>query len=62
MMNAVGRYIFGTMHDNSWVILVVPDKGRRKVVPIKYCPFCGARLEKMEMAKGDVINVRAKKS
>lgn len=56
LLEALGRYVFGTQ-TGGYAIAVKPLKGKRKVVIIKYCPFCGGRLERLEMAKTKTVDV-----
>ena len=58
LLPALGRYVFGDPKTGAYKILIKGTDKRRKAVSIIYCPFCGTRLEDLELAAtGTVIMV-----
>lgn len=58
LLPALGRFIFGDPKSGDYKILIRGTDKKRKAVSIVYCPFCGTRLEELELATtGKIIIV-----
>lgn len=53
LIKALGEWIYGDLDDGSYVIVT------RGTTPseIRYCPFCGTRLDQLELTAGQIVQV-----
>lgn len=58
MLPALGRYVFGDLKTGEYKLLTAGADKKRRAVSISYCPFCGTRLDNLQLAStGTVIMV-----
>ena len=63
LLDALGRYVFGRPDTGEYVLtfMVRTKRGRPNVIPIRYCPFCGMRLGRLELSADGRVTVDAKR-
>ena len=63
LLDALGRYVFGRPSTGEYVLtfMVRTKRGKPKVIPIHYCPFCGMRLSNLELFADGDVHVEASK-
>lgn len=61
LLDALGRYVFGRPSTGEYVLtfMVRTKRGRPRVIPIRYCPFCGIRLSSLELKATGQVAVQA---
>lgn len=61
LIDALGRWIYGNPADGSYVTVIcrvdVDGASKSELSEIRYCPFCGCRLEKLEFKAGHVVEI-----
>ena len=62
LIDALGRYVFGNPKTGEFVLtfMVRTKRGRPKVIPIRYCPFCGSRLDSLNLIHDGEVSVGPK--
>lgn len=60
LLDALGRYVFGRPATGEYVLtfMVRTKRGRPRVIPIRYCPFCGMRLSSLELFADGHVTVK----
>lgn len=61
MLEALGRWILGSTDGGYKALTGYSNQTSRKLkaipVPIHYCPFCGTRLEQLELRSVGLISI-----
>jgi len=62
LLPALGRYVLGDPKTGEYKFLTYGTNKKRGAVSIKYCPFCGTRLENLELASTGTVVLQLPKS